>query len=41
MARTGGGVPFFRLLVNERVGVLLIKVYERLGKSVIGVCERT
>ena len=36
-----GGVPFFRLLVNERVGVLLIKVYERLGKSVIGVCERT
>ena len=37
----GGGVPFFRLLVNERVGVLLIKVYERLGKSVIGVCERT
>ena len=37
----GGGVPFFRLLVNERVGVLPIKVYERLGKSVIGVCERT
>ena len=38
----GGGVPFFRLLVNEKVGILLVKKeYERLGKSVIGVCERT
>ena len=31
---------FFRLLVNERVGILLAEVYKRVGKSVIWVCER-
>ena len=40
-----GDVPpergaFFRLQVYERVGILLVKVNERLGKSVIWVCER-
>ena len=29
------GVPFFRLLVYERVGISLIEVYERGVKSVI------
>lgn len=32
---------FFRLLVYERVGVLPLKLYERVRKSVISVCERT
>jgi len=32
---------FFRLQVYERVGILLIEVYERGGKSVILVCNRT
>ena len=31
---------FFKLQVYERVGILLVKVNERLGKSVIWVCER-
>ena len=34
------GVPLFRLQVNERVAILFIEVYERVGKSVIWVCER-
>ena len=34
-------VPFFRLQVYERVGILLVSVvYERVEKSVISVCER-
>ena len=32
---------FFRLQVYERVGILLVEVYERGVKSVIWVCERT
>ena len=43
MAYTGRlrpkGVPFSRLQVYERVGILFVKVYERVGKSVIWVCE--
>jgi len=31
------GVPFFRLQVYERVGILLVEVYERAEKSVISV----
>ena len=31
---------FFRLTVYERVAILLIEVYERVGKSVSWVCER-
>ena len=31
---------FFRLQVYGRVGVLLVEVYERIGNSVIWVCER-
>ena len=31
---------FFRLQVYERVGILLVEVYKRGGKSVIWVCER-
>ena len=31
---------FPRLQVNHRVGVSLVEVYERVGKSVIMVCER-
>ena len=31
---------FFRLQVYERVEILLITVYERVGKSVNWVCER-
>ena len=34
------GVPLFRLQVCERIAILLIEVYERVGKSVIWVCER-
>ena len=30
---------FFRLQVYERVGILLVEVYKRVGKSVIWVCE--
>ena len=29
-----------RLLVYERAGIILVEVYERVGKSVIWVCER-
>ena len=32
---------FSRLQVCERVGILLVEVYRRVGKSVIWVCERT
>ena len=32
---------FFRLQVYERIGILLFQVYEREGKPVIWVCERT
>ena len=39
----GEGPPergtFFRLQVYERVGILLVKVYKRAGKSVIWVSE--
>ena len=31
---------FFRLRVNERVGIPLLDVYGRVGKSIIWVCER-
>ena len=31
---------FFRLQVYERVGISLVEVYKRGGKSVIWVCER-
>ena len=31
------GVPFFRLQVNERVGISLVEVYEVVAKSVISV----
>ena len=31
---------FFRLQVYERVEILLVEVYKRVGKSVIWVCER-
>ena len=31
---------FFRLQVYERVRILLVEVYERVGESVIWVCER-
>ena len=30
---------YFRLQVYERVAILLVEVYKRVGKSVIGVCE--
>ena len=29
------GVPFFRLQVYEKVGISLVEVYGRIGKSVI------
>ena len=35
-----GRGTFFWLKVYERVGILLVEVYEREGKSVIWVCER-
>ena len=39
----GEGPPergtFFRLQVYERVGILLVEVFKRVGKSVISVCE--
>ena len=31
---------FFRLQVYERVGISLVEVYIRIGKSVVWVCER-
>ena len=33
------GGTFFRLQLYERVGILLVEVYERVGKSVTWVCE--
>ena len=33
-------IIIIRLQIYERVGILLVKVYEKLGKSVIWVCER-
>ena len=30
---------FFGLQVYARVGILLVEVYERVGKSVIWICE--
>ena len=30
---------FFRLQLYESLGILLVVVYERVGKSVISVCE--
>ena len=30
---------YFRLQVYERVAILLVEVYKRVGKSVIWVCE--
>ena len=38
--RSKGVSSFFRLEVYERVGIPLVKVYKRVGKSVIWVCER-
>ena len=32
---------FFWLQLYERVGILLIEVYKRVGKSVIWACETT
>ena len=38
------GAPFFRLQeydeIIKRVGISLVVVYERVGKSVISVCKR-
>ena len=31
---------FFRLQLYKRVGILLVEVYQRVGKSVIWVCKR-
>ena len=31
---------FFRLRVLERVGISIVKVHKRVGKSVIWACER-
>jgi len=43
MAYTGrlppGRGTFFRLQVYGKVGILLAEVFERVGKSVIWVCE--
>ena len=33
-------VTFFSLQVYERVGILLVEVYEMVGKSAIWACER-
>ena len=33
-------ITFFRLQVNESVGISLVGVYERVGKSVILVCKK-
>ena len=44
MAYTGRlrpkGVLFLWLQVYQRVGILLVEVYERVAKSVIWVCKR-
>ena len=44
MAYTGRlplkGVPFFRLQVYDRVGILLVEVYESVGLSVISVRKK-
>ena len=37
----GGRGTLFQASGQRKGRILLIKVYERLGKSVIGVCERT
>ena len=34
------GVPFFRLQVYDRVGILLVEVYESVGLSVISVRKK-
>ena len=34
------GVPFSGFRYYERVGISLVEVYKRVGKSVIWVCER-
>ena len=31
---------FFRIQIHGRVGISLVEVYKRVGKSVIWVCER-
>ena len=31
---------FFRLQVYERVEILVVEVYERVGKSVIWICKK-
>ena len=44
MTCTGEARPargnFFRLQVNERVGISLVELYERVRKSVISVCKK-
>ena len=35
------GVPFLRFEVYERVGISLVKVYEKVGKCVISVLKRS
>ena len=35
------GVPLFRFLVYARVGISIVELYQRVGKSVISVCEKT
>ena len=35
------GVLFFGLLVYERVGILLVEVYERVEKYILSVCKKT
>ena len=34
------GGTFFRLQVYERVGISIVEVHERLGKSVTSVCKK-
>ena len=44
MAYTGGSAQkwyLFRLHVYESLGISLVEVYERVGKSVILVCKMT
>ena len=44
MAYTGRRRPkgyLFKLQVYERVGILLVEVFKRVGKFVTWVCERT
>ena len=44
MSYTGEAPPergiFFRLQVYERVGILLVEVFTREGKSVIMICKK-